>query len=89
MEHLDRCQYRSDLASKCQWAARGLSYNDPLTGTAKQLLVEASHAIESTVVRVHKKRDGVLLVNARGKARFMSWRERVAYLLLGSTEIRP
>ncbi|MDL5036798.1 hypothetical protein QRD40_10615 [Comamonas sp. Y6] len=82
-------EYQSTLASKCQGVARNLSYNDPVVGSAKQTLIEASHALDSSAVRVHKKRDGLLLINARGKSRYMTWRERIAYLLLGTTEIRP
>uniref|UniRef100_A0AAU8GVP6 Uncharacterized protein n=1 Tax=Pseudomonas phage PACT201 TaxID=3230130 RepID=A0AAU8GVP6_9VIRU len=32
--------------------------------------------------RVHQKADGLLMVNARGKSRFMNWRERLARWLL-------
>ena len=81
--------YRSNLASKCQGIAHNLSYNEPVVGTAKHLLIEASHALDSCAVRVHKKRDGLLIVNARGKSRYMTWRERIAYWVLGVTEIRP
>ncbi len=78
------------LASKCQGVARCLSYNaKPHEGEAKHLLLEASHALDSHAIRVHKKRDGLLIINARGKSRYMTLRERIAYLLLGSTEILP
>lgn len=82
-------EYRSNLASKCQGIAHNLSYNEPVVGTAKHFLIEASHALDSGAVRVHKKRDGLLLINARGKSRYMTWRERIAYWILGATEIRP
>ena len=90
-QQLQTREFRSNLASQCQGAARNLSYNSkPQEGTAKHLLLEASHALDGAAVRVHKKADGLLLVNARGKARFMTWRERIAYWLLGgSTEIQP
>ena len=86
-----RDQYASSLASQCQGAARCLSYNNSAAeGSAKHLLLEASHAIDSHVIRVHRKSDGLLIVNARGKSRFMTMRERIAYWLLGNTtEIRP
>ena len=52
--------------------------------------LEASHALDAHSIRVHRKRDGLLMVNARGKSRFMTLRERIAYWLLGNTtEIRP
>ena len=51
-------------------------------------VVEKNGLIHS--IRVHRKRDGLLMVNARGKSRFMTLRERIAYWLLGNTtEIRP
>ena len=86
-----RDQYASSLASQCQGAARCLSYNSSAAeGSAKHLLLEASHAIDSHVIRVHRKGDGLLIINARGKSRFMTMRERIAYWLLGNTtEIRP
>lgn len=83
--------YRSNLASQCQELARCLTYNDkPLEAKAKHLLLEASHALDSASIRVHRKRDGQLIINARGKSRFMTLRERIAYWLLKqSTEIQP
>lgn len=86
-----RGEYESQLASKCQGAARCLSYNWPSSeAQAKHLLREASHALDTHAVRVHRKRDGLLIINARGKSRFMTLRERLAYWLLQqSTEIRP
>lgn len=62
----------------------------PLEAKAKHLLREASHALDSASIRVHRKRDGWLIINARGKSRFMTLRERIAYWLLKqSTEIQP
>lgn len=84
-------EYRARLATQCLGAARCISYNNgPREGIAKQLLLEASHALDAASICVHKKRDGLLLVNARGKTRFMNWRERIAYWVLGgATEIKP
>ena len=77
--------HRSTLASRCQSIAFNLSFNtDSVEGEAKQALIEASHALDALAVRVHQKKDGLLIINARGKARFMTWRERIAYRLLGS-----
>lgn len=80
----------SELASKCQGIARTLTYNGkPEEAAAKHMLHEASHFIDSQITRVHKKRDGLLMITARGHARYMTWRERLAYWLLGNrTEIR-
>ena len=84
-------QYTSDLASKCQGVARCISYNASThEAQAKHTLLEASHALDVHSIRVHRKRDGLLMVNARGKSRFMTLRERIAYWLLGNTtEIHP
>lgn len=81
----------TDLASKCQGVARCISYNASAhEAQAKHTLLEASHALDAHSIRVHRKRDGLLMVNARGKSRFMTLRERIAYWLLGNTtDIRP
>jgi len=82
---------RGQIASKCQDLARCLTYNDDThQAKAKHLLIEASHVLDSCSVSVTKKRDGLLIRTARGKSRFMTWRERVAFWLLGGkTEILP
>lgn len=81
--------YLSALADRCAGHANQISYNGP-TAALKHTLHEASHALDTACVRVHRKADGLLLLNARGKSRFMTWRERLAYALLGGkTEIRP
>lgn len=55
----------------------------PLLARIAELEADSSH-------RVHKKRDGLFLLNARGESRFMTWRERAAFWLLrGKLEIRP
>lgn len=86
-----RHQYTSDLASKCQGVARCISYNASThEAQAKHALLEASHCLDTHAVRVHVRADGVYISNARGKSRVMTWRERLAYRLLGgNTEIRP
>lgn len=83
--------YLSELASKCQGVARCLTFNDDEhQEAAKHTLLAASHALDGESIRVHKKRDGLLIINARGKCRFMTLRERIAFWLLrGNTEIRP
>lgn len=81
----------SVLADRCAAIARTLTYNGSLNeSAAKHALREASYFIDSQIVRLRKKRDGVLAINARGKARFLTWRERLAvWLLDGKTEVRP
>lgn len=81
-------EYLSTLASKCQGVASCLTYNGgEHEAAAKHTLLEASHALAYNSIRVHHKRDGLLIVNARGASRFMTWRERLAYRLLGKTSI--
>lgn len=84
-------RHASELADRCAGLARGLSYNEDSTqSTMKHTLRECSYFIDSQIVRLHKKRDGVLAINARGKSRFLTWRERIAlWLLRGKLEIRP
>lgn len=79
------------LASQCQGVAHTLTYNDGVAeAEAKHTLLEASHCLDTHAVRVHVGAGCVFISNARGKSRVMTWRERLAYRLLGgSTEIRP
>lgn len=83
--------YASVLGTRCAELARAISYHDPEpVGAIKHTLREAAYFIDSQCIRVHRKRDGLLMITARGKARFMTWRERLAYWLLrNKTEIRP
>lgn len=83
--------YESVLASKCQSIAKCLTYNaDDHQAAAKHVLLETSHILDSHAIRLHRKRDGLLIINARGKSRFMTLRERLAmWLLRGKLEIRP
>lgn len=75
----------AELASKAQGAARNLTYNDDQPqATAKHLLLECAHRLDSLDVRAHKKADGLLLINARGKSRYATWRERLAYRISGA-----
>lgn len=86
----DTC-YESKLASQCQGVARCLSYSGSHhEGEAKHTLLEAAMHLDKHAVRVHRKKDGALIINARGKSRFMTLRERLAcWLLRGALEIRP
>lgn len=85
-----RQEFLSALADKCQSVARTLSYNDnPSEASAKHVLREASHALDTCVVHVYKCKSTkkMMIANARGKEREMTWRERFAYYLLGTTEV--
>ena len=84
-------EYDSRLASKCQGVAGCLSFNeDEHQDSAKRALLAASHALDQHVVKIHKKKDGLLIINARGKSRFLTWKERLAlWLLDGRFEVRP
>lgn len=85
-----RNDYESKMADKCQGIAHRLSYNDSHEGDAKHMLREAAHFFDSNSIRLHKKKDGILMVNARGESRYMTYRERMAmWLLGGKLEIRP
>ena len=78
----------SELASRLQGHCLRLSYNDK--DGLKHDIREAAHRLDSSSVRIQRKRDGLLIINGRGKARFMTWRERLALFILGgATEIRP
>lgn len=75
----------SELASKAQGVARNLTYNDDAPqAQAKHLLLECAHRLDTLTVCAHKKRDGLLLINARGKSRYATWRERLAYRIAGT-----
>ena len=81
----------TELTMKARSVAKCLTYNDDKhQSAAKHTLLEASHMLDQHAVRVHRKRDGLLIVNARGKSRYMTLRERLAmWLLRGKLEIRP
>lgn len=66
--------------------ARNLSYNKTLEeGYAKFTLLEmANRILEHRVDRIHKKKDGYLMLSASGRCRFMTWKERLAYVLFGA-----
>ena len=59
-----------------------MTYNDDKPqAEAKHLLLEMAHRIDTKDIRIHKKRDGLLLVNGIGKARFMTLAERLRWML--------
>ena len=82
-------RHASELADRCAGLARNLTYNDDKQqSTIKHTLRECSYFIDSQVCRVGG--NGVTLINARGKSRQLTLRERAArWLLRGKLEIRP
>ena len=76
----------SELTVKARSVAKCLTYNDEPQAAAKHLLLEMAHRIDTNDIRVHKKRDGLLLINGIGKARFMTLAERIRWMLFG---VRP
>ena len=82
-------RHASELADRCSGLARNLAYNDDKQqSTIKHTLRECSYFIDSQVCRVGG--NGATLINARGKSRRMTLRERAArWLLRGKLEIRP
>lgn len=90
--HNEHGTYESKLASRLQSYADTLSF-DELDGgefCPKRTVLQASHALDQCNVSVYRKKDGVVIRNARGKFRYLTWRERLAYWLLDEVpEIRP
>ena len=75
----------SELTIKAREVARCLTYNDDKPqAEAKHLLLEMAHRIDAKDIRIHKKRDGLLLVNGLGRARFMTLAERIRWMLFGT-----
>lgn len=75
----------SELTMKARGVAKSLTHNDDAPqAEAKHLLLEMAHRIDAKDIRVHKKRDGLLLINGIGKARFMTWQERLRWILFGA-----
>lgn len=87
----DTCaERRSKLASSCQELARNISYNaEGVEPTIKHTLLEASRELDRCAVHVRRAKGVVEVVNARGKSRPMTWRERFAFAIIGKLEIAP
>lgn len=78
---------QNDITSKARKVARHLSYSsDTHQAQAKHLLLEMASKIDQKNIRVHKKSDGLLLIDGLGKARFMTIKERLLYAIFG---VRP
>lgn len=75
----------SELADKARGIARCLSYNgNEHEAAAKHMLREMAHRLDVRNIRVHKKRDGFLIVTALGNSRYMTFKESMAYRLFGA-----
>lgn len=87
----EKQSYEARVATTCQSLASRLSYNEsPLESDLKHALKEAAHALDSHSVRIEREGSRVEVVNARGKTRQLTMRERLArWLLRGNMEIRP
>ncbi|HHT5490726.1 TPA: hypothetical protein ACTY4K_002351 [Klebsiella michiganensis] len=87
--------YLSDLASLLQGIACIISDGEKVQKECpkhlKAALLEAAHALDGQSVRVNYPPTGKPeIVNARGKHRQLTLRERIAIRILGGrTEIRP
>lgn len=67
-----------ELSDKARGVARCLSYNDDVhQASAKHLLREMAHLLDSQVIRVR----GLNVSNALGKCRRMTVRETILYWL--------
>lgn len=79
----------SELALEARGIAKALTYNEaPAEAAAKHMLLEMAHRLDTADIRVHKKQDGLLVINGIGKARFMSFFEGLRYRLFGVVPAR-
>mgnify|MGYP001153832905 CR=1 FL=1 len=86
MSHFEKI---STLASRLQGRAYQLS-SDGREGSLKQDLRHAAHALDSSVVLVRRQGLRLVVQNARGFQRRLTFREAIGYVVLGRrTEIRP
>lgn len=74
----------NELTIKARSIARCLTYNDDTPqAEAKHMLHEMAHRLDTMNIRVHKKADGLLLVNGIGKARYATLKERMLFRMFG------
>lgn len=71
----------SELAKKARGVAKCLTYNEEPQGSAKHLLEEMAHRLDTRCIRVHKKKDGYMIINGRGSCRYMTLKETLLYIL--------
>lgn len=74
----------NELTIKARSIARRLTYNDDKPqAEAKHMLFEMAHRLDTMNIRVHKKADGLLLINGIGKSRYATLKERVLFRMFG------
>lgn len=72
----------NELSLKALGIARCLSYNGSThEAAAKHLLHEIAHRLDTRSIKVHRKRWYWLAINGRGKARPLTFRESLAWLI--------
>lgn len=78
----------TSLAMEAERAAHCLSYNRSKNeAAAKRCLFAAGYALNSQAIRVRKERRGIRVFDANGNSRILSFRERLAYFILGNQRI--
>jgi hypothetical protein len=74
----------NNLTIKARSVARCMSYNeDDTQATAKHLLREMAHRLDTQDIRVIKKKDGIFFINGIGKSRFATIKESILYRVFG------
>ena len=70
-----------EAINKALGVARTLTYNEEPQGYAKHMLHEMAHRLGAKTLRVHRKKDGLLLLSAFGQSRFLTLKESILYRL--------
>jgi len=68
-----------EAINKALGVARTLTYNEKPQDVAKHMLHELAHRLGAKTVRVHKKKDGLLLLSAFGQSRYLTLKESILY----------
>ncbi|MGE8218566.1 MAG: hypothetical protein ACN6OU_02285 [Stenotrophomonas acidaminiphila] len=75
----------SELTDKARGIARCLTYNDGNhEAAAKHMLHELAHRLDRRSLKVSKKDGRLLLRDALGKSRLMTFKERIAFAIFGA-----
>lgn len=69
----------AELALRVRTAAILLAVDDGNKQQLKELLFQTARHLEKLDIRVHKKADGLLLLDGRGGCRFATLKERLLY----------
>ncbi len=65
----------NDLIMKAQSIASNLTYSEEPQGAAKHIIKELCHRLGGRVARIHKKKDGYLMISLFGDSRFLTRKE--------------